>query len=148
MNTDYEGDTHELGMPIAVVRFNKDVYLAAKETWNNYWTWKKNRNVARNELEEQFGYDTKHAMHLVRLLRMGAEALEFGKVIVKRPDAEELLSVRNGAWTYEELIEYAEHMDNHIKTVLYPSTSLQRSTDRKYAAQLIMDIQDVVWANK
>ncbi|AEZ66297.1 hypothetical protein phiTE_131 [Pectobacterium phage phiTE] len=38
----------------------------------------KNRNAARHELEEKFGYDTKHAMHLVRLLRMSQEILETG----------------------------------------------------------------------
>jgi hypothetical protein len=51
-------------------------------------------------------------MHLVRLTRMGQEILTTGKVIVKRPDREELLAIRAGAWSYEQLIEFAEKQEH------------------------------------
>lgn len=145
LNTDYEGDSHELGTPLFVVKFNRSVYEAAKETWSNYWTWKKNRNASRSVLEEQFGYDTKHAMHLVRLLRMGAEALQTGVLQVRRPDADELLSIRNGAWTYEQVVEYAEMMDDMVRNQLYPKTHLPKKPDIKLAAELTLAVQDLVW---
>lgn len=145
LNTDYQGDSHALGTPELLVKFNKAEYLADKDVWTNYWTWKKNRNVYRSELEEQFGYDTKHAAHLVRLLRMGAEALETGKLQVLRPDAQELLSIRHGAWTYEEVVEYAEYMDNHVRNVLLPKTALRKDPDMLLAANLIITIQDMIW---
>ena len=44
--------------------------------WDSYQTWKTHRNPTRAELEPQHGYDTKHAMHLIRLMRMGLEVLE------------------------------------------------------------------------
>ena len=56
---DYEGDTHNLGTPKFVVKFNRANYENMRDTWKNYWTWKNNRNAARGTLEEQFGYDTK-----------------------------------------------------------------------------------------
>lgn len=145
LNDDYQGDSHDLGTPLFIVKFNRSVYVTAKETWENYWTWKKNRNEKRSELEEKFGYDTKHAMHLVRLLRMGAEALETGKLNVRRPDAEELLAIRNGAWTYEEVVGYAEMMDNHVRTNLYTKTSLPKKPNIKLAAELVMAVQDTMW---
>lgn len=145
LNVEYEGDSHDLGTPLYVVKFNRGVYEAAKDTWKHYWDWKKNRNATRSELEEKFGHDTKHAMHLVRLLRIGVEALEDGVINVRRPDAEELLSIRNGAWTYEEVVEYAEEMDNKIRNVLYPTTQLRKKPDVKLAAELIMQIQDLTW---
>ncbi len=145
LNDDYEGDSHDLGTPLMIVKFNRAVYVAAKENWDHYWEWKKNRNKKRSELEEKFGYDTKHAMHLVRLLRMGAEALETGVLNVRRPDAEELLSIRNGAWTYEQIVEYADHMDNHVRTVLYQTTSLPKKPNIHLAAKLIMEVQDIAW---
>lgn len=145
LNVEYEGDSHDLGTPLYVVKFNRSVYEAAKDTWKHYWDWKKNRNVIRGALEEQFGYDTKHAMHTVRLLRMGAEALEDGVINVRRPDAKELLSIRNGAWTYEEVVEYAEEMDNKIRNVLYPTTQLRKKPDVKLAAELIINAQDMMW---
>lgn len=145
LNTTYEGDSHELGTPLFIIKFNKNEYNHDNDMWSNYWTWKKNRNVTRSALEEHFGYDTKHAMHLVRLLRMGAEALETGILNVKRPDAEELLAIRNGAWSYDELVNYAENMDKHVREVLYKNTSLPRNPNIKLAAQIVMDVQDMVW---
>ena len=90
--------------------------------------------------------DFKHAMHLVRLLRMGVEALEDGVINVHRVDAEELLSIRSGAWTYEEVVEYAEEMDNKVRNVLYPTTQLRKKPDVKLAAELIINVQDMFWA--
>lgn len=146
LNDDYEGDSHGLGTPLFVVKFNRSTYETAKDTWANYWTWKKNRNEKRSALEEQFGYDTKHAMHLVRLLRMGAEALETGILHVHRPDAAELLAIRGGAWTYEEVVEYAEMMDNRVRNELYPKTFLPKRPDVKLAAKLVLDVQDMIWS--
>jgi hypothetical protein len=79
-------------------------------------------------LEAKYGYDVKHSMHLVRLLRMGIEILETGKVNVKRPDAEELIHIRNGGWTYDALVEYAESMQRRIDDV-YKVTKLPRTVN-------------------
>jgi predicted nucleotidyltransferase len=85
-------------------------YRDAKKQWKQYLTWKRERNERRAALEAEHGYDTKHAAHLVRLLRMGREVLETGEVNVWRGDidAQELLAIRRGAWTYEQLVEWAE----------------------------------------
>lgn len=80
-------------------------YRQAKRDWDQYQAWLRNRNPARAALERQHGYDTKHAQHLVRLLRMGIEILETGHVQVWRDDREELLAIREGAWSYDLLIE-------------------------------------------
>lgn len=86
-------------------------YGTRQREWEQFQNWKATRNADRAALEEKWGYDTKHAMHLVRLLRMCREILTTGQVIVKRPDAAELLAIRNGAWTYERLIAWAESED-------------------------------------
>lgn len=140
-----EGDREKYHRPLIIVKWNKQLYKEAKENHRKYWEWKDNRNEVRSELEEEYGYDTKHAMHLVRLLRMGEEILSEGIVRVKRPDAEELLAIRNGAWTYEELLEYAEHMDHRILKELYHTTALRKKADIKYAAKLLMEVQAKVW---
>lgn len=63
----------------------------------------------------EFGYDTKHAMHLIRLLRMGTEIMEGKGVIVRRPDAEELLTIRNGEWTLDEVVQAAHEKDAELE---------------------------------
>jgi hypothetical protein len=85
--------------------------------YKSWLRWKAERNPARRELEIKSGYDTKHASHLVRLLRMGLEILTTGKVIVKRPDADELLAIKNGAWSYEQVMEYSKSMQVKLNEV-------------------------------
>lgn len=93
----------------------EQAYSNAKREYDSYVSWKQSRNKKRAELEEKFGYDTKHAMHLVRLIRMGEEIVSTGRVNVWRPDREELLAIRNGAWKYEEIEEFAKDMQEKIR---------------------------------
>lgn len=105
----------------------------SQKKWAHYQEWLAGRNPARHALEAKFGYDTKHGMHLVRLMRMGHEILTTGKVVVKRPDREELLAIRNeGIWSYETIVEYAEKMDAEL-TAFYQSekSPLPKEPDRK-----------------
>lgn len=104
-------------------------YHQAKKHWDNFQEWKKSRNPKRAELEAKFGYDCKHASHLVRLLRMCREILVEHKVIVKRPDREEILAVKNGAWQYDQLIEWAEHQEQELDQ-LYATSTLQKEAPR------------------
>lgn len=83
-------------------------FRAAKRTWDQYRSWVEHRNPKRAALEAASGYDTKHALHLIRLLRMSCEILETGEVHVRRPDREELLAIRDGIWSYDELMVQAE----------------------------------------
>ena len=48
---------------------------------------------------------------------MCREILETGRVVVKRPDAEELLGIRNGDWPFDKLVEWAEREDLALEEV-------------------------------
>ena len=134
--------------PLFVVKYLREEHVLAKDNFTNYWTWKNNRNAKRSALEQEFGIDTKHAMHLVRLLRMGEEVLRDGVVNVYREDADELLAIRNGDWTYEELLAYAEDKDKHVREVLYKKTDLPKKPDMKLATQLLLDVRESCWRNE
>jgi hypothetical protein len=103
-------------------------YKRARESYNSWFNWKKNRNPERHKLEAKSGYDTKHASHLVRLMRMGYEILTENKVYVKRPDREEILAVKNGAWTYEQVMEFAAEMQVKLDEA-YKTTTIKKSVD-------------------
>lgn len=64
----------------------------------------------RKKLVEQFGYDCKNAAHLIRLLRMGIEALTTGELRVFRSDASELLEIKRGHWQMARVQELANHL--------------------------------------
>lgn len=90
-------------------------YRSARREWDQYKTWVRERNPARAELEARFGYDTKHAMHLVRLLKMAVEIAQTAFVKVKRDDREELLAIRNGSMSYDDLVAYAEKLSGDVQ---------------------------------
>lgn len=114
-------------------------YNARQKDWEAYQLWKQQRNPARSALEAKFGYDTKHAMHLVRLLRMCREILTTGQVLVKRPDREELLAIRAGAWRYEDLLTWAENEDQALNE-LYKTSPLPRTPDRHQLDALCIEV--------
>ena len=118
-------------------------YKSAMDEWHQYQDWLTNRNPARAELETKFGFDLKHASHLVRLTRMGKEILTTGKVLVKRPDAEELRVIRDGAWTYEQLLEYAEKEQAELDRIYSEGGSpLPRIPDFNRIEQLCVELTE------
>lgn len=123
----------------------EQMYLNAKRHFDSYMQWKNGRNKKRAALEEKFGYDTKHASHLVRLMRMGKEILTEGKVLVFRPDREELMAIRNGAWPYDSIEEYANKMEVEIAS-LSETSSLPKEPNRPLLDKLcIKVIQDFIY---
>ncbi|RYE75405.1 MAG: hypothetical protein EOO74_10075 [Myxococcales bacterium] len=114
-------------------------YTGRQRDWEQYQSWKENRNPKRAELEARFGYDTKHGMHLVRLMRMCKEILETGHVSVKRDDRDELLAIRNGAWSYDQLIAWAAEQEQGMDE-LYKKAPLPHAPDRKKLDQLCIDL--------
>lgn len=111
----------------------------AHTQWKQYQEWKRTRNPKRAALEAKYSYDTKHAAHLVRLMRMCREILEKGEVNVWRTDAEELLVIRNGAWTYDKLITFAEEEDKKMDD-LYKTSSLRHSPDKNKLDELCIKL--------
>lgn len=127
-----------------IVKFNKQLYKEHVENWKNYWDWKNNRNEKRALLEELHGYDTKHASHLVRLFRMGIEILRGEGVKVFRPDAKELLEIRNGSLTYDQLIKYATELDTELDA-LYKITKLPFHVDEDETDRIVQKLYEMAW---
>lgn len=64
----------------------------------------------RKQLVAKYGYDTKNASHLIRLLRMGIEFLGTGQLQVIRQDATQLLEIKRGEWSLEKVKAEAERL--------------------------------------
>lgn len=117
-------------------------YLGALKHWQAYETWKVERNPARAELERRHGYDTKHAAHLIRLMRMGLEVLDRGELRVRRPDAEELKAIREGALHYDALLEQASELERGMKAALLTCT-LPADVERARVDALLLDVLEL-----
>lgn len=114
-------------------------YRAAMKHWEAYRTWEASRNPARAELERRHGYDTKHAMHLVRLMRTGLEVLETGELHVRRPDAEELNAIRDGALTFGRLLALASELQARMEEAA-ARTTLPADVDFEFVDGLAMEL--------
>ncbi len=132
---------HNLSANLIETIVNERRFRNAMANWHQYQSWKSERNEKRSALEAKFGYDTKHGMHLVRLMRMATEILNGHGVIVKRPDAKELLEIRNGAWDYERLMLWAEGMDEDLEKS-YKFSKLPHGPDRQKIDDLLIDLID------
>lgn len=134
------------GEIVKYTKFMEAEYDAALKKYNQYNDWLKNRHPERAQMEREFGFDGKHGMHLMRLLRMGKEILEGKGVIVKRPDREELLGIRQGKWSYDKLIEEAEKIDTELND-LYETSTLRHSPDDKSIDDLLIKITEQFFQN-
>jgi len=105
-------------------------YRGSLTNFNQYLTWKSERNKERAALEAKYGYDTKHGAHLVRLLRMCKEILSEGEVNVYRDDADELLSIRRGEWTYDDLMAFVDDEESRIEEA-YKTSKLPRTPNKE-----------------
>ena len=93
----------------------------------------------RKALVEKFGYDTKNAAHLIRLLRMGIEFLVEGKLHVEREDACQLVSIKKGEWTLERIKREADTLFFKAQEAYIHST-LPDEPDYGEAEKLLMNI--------
>ena len=114
-------------------------YEQKRREWDSFKAWQATRNETRSELERKYGYDTKHGSHLVRLMRTCREILVEGELRVRRPDAAELLAIRNGAWSYERLIGWAREQDAELNEVMLKS-KLPHGPDRKAIGTLCEEL--------
>lgn len=124
---------------IRIIQLEREYENKVKD-WESFCKWKKNRNPKRAALEEKYGYDLKHATQLVRLLRVGKEVLDTCKLQVKRiEDREELLAIKNGAWSFDTFIEYADKIEAELKDS-YKNSKLPNQPNIKLLDNLCIQI--------
>jgi predicted nucleotidyltransferase len=133
--------TSSLGIPLEVAStLNAEKrYRAALKHWDSYQTWQSERNPSRAEFERAHGYDTKHAMHLIRLMRMGLEVLETGELRVRRNDADELAAIRDGGLSFDELLSMAETLHGGMDAAA-TTTKLPPDVDYDRVDALLADV--------
>jgi len=136
------GTTLELSDELLHVLAQERRYRSARKQWTQYQRWQVERNASRAALEAHHGYDTKHGAHLIRLMRTGLEVLTEGKLRVRRPDADELLAIRNGAWSYDRLMEEAQAIEARLEGA-YHSSPLPHAPDVEAIDGLLLELLPV-----
>lgn len=91
----------------------------------------------RQELVETYGYDTKFAYHVVRLLLEAEMILMEGNIDLERHN-EQMKSVRRGEWTEEELKQWASNKEVQLENYYHKST-LPSGPDEPYIKNLLLN---------
>ncbi len=102
------------------------------------------KDVNRPFLEEQFGYDTKFAMHIIRLMGEAKELMETWHITLPRPNAAELIAIRKGEYKLYEFEKWANGLEKEALAAAEKSPLPDR-IDRTAVSQLVAQIYLVFW---
>lgn len=107
-------------------------------------TGERAKTVSRPELVEMFGYDTKFAMHALRLGLQGAELLTERNmsVPVRDPDRSTLLAVRRGEVSYNEALALINEAESNLRGLV---DSCKWSVDRMTVNSFLVDAHNEWW---
>lgn len=128
--------------PICTIVFNKDGYSEHCKDYREYQEWLENRNEARYVETQEHGQriDGKNMMHCMRLIRMATEIGQGKGIIVRRPDAHELLAIRRGEVDLDSLIDIA---DNAIENMdkIFENADLPNKVSKDLVNDLLVSIR-------
>jgi uncharacterized protein len=105
------------------------------------------RHAARaRELARDHGYDTKYAMHALRLAHQGHELLSTGAITlpVPGPERERLMQVRHGLLTLAEVLERLDHQTARLEE-LARSSDLPDRPDHDAVNRFLIDAHERSW---
>ena len=132
--------------PICIITYNKDGYSQHCKDYNSYEEWLENKNDARWVDVKSHGQkiDGKNMMHCKRLMGMAREIAEGKGIVVRRPDAEYLISIRKGEVDLQTLIDDVE---TEIKEIdrLFSESDLPDSVDMEFIHNLIVKIRKQIY---
>ena len=83
-------------------------------------------------------------LHCRRLMDMAREIAEGKGIIVKRPNAQELLAIRRGEVDLQTLIDHVEKEIKEVDT-LFKESNLPEKVDEKFINSLLVKIRKSVY---
>jgi predicted nucleotidyltransferase len=101
----------------------------------------------RPEYIGKFGYDTKAAMHGLRLLYECMELMQQGQITLPRPEKELLIEVRSGAWTFDRLLNHAQRLFKEVEGAVR-SSALPESFDKDAISRRVAQAHLDFWRRR
>jgi hypothetical protein len=128
--------------PICNIIYNKDGYTAHCKDYKSYQEWLENRNEQRWVDVQSHGQkiDGKNMMHCKRLLEMAEEIGQGKGIIVRRPNADELLAIRRGEVDLTSLLEGAEKKIKELDSI-FENSSLPETIDQELVHSILVEIR-------
>lgn len=104
------------------------------------------KRTKRPELEIAHGYDTKYAMHMLRLGFQGVEFLKTGRITLPMPEEERVfcMRVRTGGSDLQEVLTKTGELEAELEDLLETSP-LPADPDRGYVDSLLIKMYRGWW---
>lgn len=137
-------------VPLCWMHYNMDGYQSHCKLYKNWSDWKRLRNEIRYKSNFGQGYDAKNMSEVVRLLSMGCELAEGKGFIVDRRitgDREYLLDIKKHKYTYEELIEVGNKLEERLNKAMETCT-LPEHVDAEMANNLLVEMREELYGLK
>lgn len=110
---------------------------------------KNSNGTGRQDLIQKFGFDTKFASHSVRLLTSAIEILQTGTFSTYRSNRDELLDIRNGKYTLNQILKYVDSLDKELTELYETSTKVPNKPDyhkiNKWLIDLNREALEKIW---
>jgi predicted nucleotidyltransferase len=137
------------------IRFNRFTFLSRKavgqflgyanEQLRRLLKERGGKDCNRPFLEEQFGYDTKYAMTMLRLLYECKELIETANITFPNPNKELLINVRKGKYKLYEIEQMTQQLETEI-LVAKENSVLPEEVDRELISWIITKVYQEFWA--
>lgn len=133
-NEETSGDVQLNSIPkgkpvLGYMVFNRNAYAKECKERAEYKEWVAKRNPERynTTIQHGQGYDAKNMMHCIRLLFTARDiAVKHTVVVDRSTEREFLLNVKNGGWTYDNVLSYAENLVSEV-TSLFANSGLREN---------------------
>lgn len=136
------------------IRQHREVFAARSHLWpfvkfaedqmERLCGRKGQKNVHRAALEEEHGYDTKYAMHVIRLYLEGKEYIETGKITLPSPKVDLLIAIRQGKYKRFEVEAMGKQLQAEA-TAAQETSPLPEKVDLGAVSKLITDVYMNFW---
>lgn len=106
------------------------------------------RGQPRMNLIDEFGYDTKYGMHLLRLGLQGLELATMGTITLPMPDRDRawLLRVRAGKYYLADVLAWAEDIETRMKEAFFDGDRLPEHPDRNRVEEWMLLMYNRAWS--
>lgn len=101
----------------------------------------------RPEYIGKYGYDTKAAMHGLRLLYECLELMRDKTITLPRPEKSLLIEVRNGEWPLERVLAHAKKLASDVEKAVV-SSPLPEKVDREAISKLVAQVHLEFWQRR
>jgi predicted nucleotidyltransferase len=105
------------------------------------------RGKPRQDKIDEFGFDTKYAMHLIRLALQGVELTQTGKLTlpIAEPNRSYLLAIRGGEVPLKDVLSLADELEAQMKRA-FDTCSLPEEPDYKTVQEFMLNVYIRKWS--